>query len=318
MTCFFTVCNRKQLPEALALGESIRTHHPDARFAIGFADQLASLSLPKGVELIDIDRLKIPQLEEMSLRYHDFEFVHAVRPWFARFLLEEFSQSDSWVFLAPTTCVYHPLDEIIDLPSDFLLTPHITQGLPSSTSLDDKRILNMGMFHSNAWVARKTPDVMNLLQWWSERTIDRAFLDLCNGMCLDQLWLNYAPIHVKNWVIIRNSNWHIGLHNLLQNPIELNGQSPTLWQKNVLTIDFAGAQGFHPVWSDHLDVVTGNRVWATLFKTYHNRVKSYANPSWGEPSHYGRPTQVSSLRTFRKSVKSEIGHILQLIDKIDI
>lgn len=318
MTCFFTVCDRKQLPEALALGESIRANHSDARFVIGLADRLNLSNTIGKTEIITADQLKISALAEMSNRYYDFEFVHAVRPWFARHLIEQSSPEIDLVFLAPTTQLYQPIDNVLALSGDFLLSPNITQRLPESANLDDKRILNIGMFHSNAWVARKTPDVVKMLDWWCERTIDRAFFDLCNGMCLDQLWLNYAPIHVKNWRLIRNPIWHVGLHNALLHPVKMVNDTQMVGNDRVLTIDFAGIQGFHPVWSDHSQIISDNHGWSVLIRNYREMIKKNRSPAYTGLSGYGKPAPISPARNFRKSVKSELDQIIRLIDKIEL
>ncbi len=300
------------------MGKSIREHHKGAPFMIGWADEADLPGLPAGMEIIPVSDLALPQLAQMSGFYYDFELVHALRPWFARHLPERSPAISNWVFLAPTTMVYRSFDHLFDPGKDLLLTPHIADRLPASRHLDDKRILNIGMFHSNAWIARRSESVQNLLEWWSTRTIDRASFDLCNGMCLDQLWLNYAPIHVARSLVIRDPLWHLGLHNCLLHPLKLENAVPVVAGERVYTVDFAGLYGYHPVWSDHTALVAGHSEWTALTGGYRKNLetlKAFSLP--GNPA-YGRPASISSIRNFRRSVKSKLDNLTELIDQFEI
>lgn len=318
MTAFFTVCNRHQLPGAIALGKSIREHHKGASFIIGWADEVNLPAVPAGIEIIPVSDLDLPQLPQMSGLYYDFELVHALRPWFARHLLEHKPDISNLVFLAPTTMVYRSFEHLFDPGKDLLLTPHIVERLPASHNLDDKRILNIGMFHSNAWIARRSESVKNLLDWWSIRTIDRASFDLCNGMCLDQLWLNYAPVHVARSLIIRDPLWHIGLHNCLLYPVRLENTVPVINGEHAYTVDFAGLYGYHPVWSDHTALVAGRSGWASLLGGYRKNLETLKEFSLPGNAAYGQPAFISSVRNFRRSVKSKLDGMTDLIDQFEI
>lgn len=317
MTGFFTVCNRYQLAEAIALGESILLHHKNVRYVIGYADQTAIKNLPAGLELIPVTQLEIPQLEEMSERYLDFELVHALRPWFARYLFANSDAGGVWSFLAPATLVCRNFEDLSQPDIDFFLTPNILRPLPPSEHVDDKRILNIGMFNSNAWIARNTENVRDLLDWWSHRTIDRAFFDLCNGMCLDQLWLNYVPVHVPKWGMLRHPLWHLGLHNTADITFSMSNQVPAINGELFYTIDFTGLQHHHPVWSDHTDLAR-HPGWRLTLRNYKSRLENFAQYHIPGQATYGRPAPVSRFRNFRKSIKSELERIITLIDKVEI
>ncbi len=318
MTAFFTVCNRHQLPGAIALGKSILEHHKGAPFTIGWADSADVPGLPAGIDIIPVSDLELRQLPQMSGFYYDFELVHALRPWFARHLMERRPSVSNWVFLAPTVMVYRSFDHLFDPDYDLFLTPHIVQRLPESGGLDDKRILNIGMFHSNAWIARRSESVQNLLEWWSVRTIDRASFDLCNGMCLDQLWLNYAPIHVARSLVIRDPLWHLGLHNCLLHSLKFENDIPVVAGKRVYTVDFSGLLGYHPVWSDHAALVTGHSDWTSLAGSYFKNLETLKEFRLTGNAGYGRPAPISSMRNLRKSVKSKLDHLVKLIDQFEI
>src|SRR5690606_4858061 len=101
----------------------------------------------------------------MSERYYDFEFVHAVRPWFAQFLFKHSETGSEWVFLTPVSLVCRPLDDLVKPNQDFLLTANIIVPLPVNGNLEDKRILNIGMSNANTRMATNTEPVRMLLEW---------------------------------------------------------------------------------------------------------------------------------------------------------
>lgn len=317
MISFFTVCNRYHLAEAIALGDSIRTHHPTARYVIGYADS-APLSVPAiAYDIIPVEEIGVPYLTEMSERYYDFEFVHAVRPWFAQFLFKQSQTGSEWVFLTPVSLVCRPLDDLVKPNQDFLLTANILEPLPVNGNLDDKRILNIGMFNANAWMAKNTEPVRMLLDWWASRTVDRAFFDLCDGMCLDQLWLNYVPIHVPAWGIIRDPLWRLGLNNTPYTQFTMQRQLPSVNGVYFFTIDFTGLQGYHPVWSDH-HRLGQHPGWQIMHRNYKSLLENYTQYKIPGKAHFGKYAPISILRNFRKAVKSELDQIVKLIDKVEI
>lgn len=316
MKCIYTVCNANELAQAIALGISVRKFHPHQTFYIGWVGLSSPGLLPEGIELLPIYDVKIPEWDEMCLRYTPEELVMACRPWFARAILEQHKDCQQITFLSPTVFLYQSSD-LVNAGNELLLTPHLRQPLPTSALLDDKRILNIGMFHAGSWILIPTRETRFLLHWWSVRTTDRAKFDLCNGMCMDQLWLNYAPVWVPDTKIIDNPAWHFGLHSLLNYELSFHQDQYLVENIPLISVDFAGLIHFHPIWSDHKTMMSRYPLFGKLFKNYSELVRQFASlPKKAIPAPGINHTVV--FPKTRKNMVTQLRSLTSFIDRFDI
>jgi hypothetical protein len=315
MNIVFTVCNRTQLPNALALGTSVLRYHPDFIFYIGWVDAAPLPVVPKGFKILTAEELKISEWGEMCARYYDFELVAAARPWFAKGILKANPNCNQLTFLSPTTLLFDSMHEINNPETDLFLTPNITKPISVPNHLDDKRILNIGMFHSGSWILKPNNTTSKMLDWWAHRTIDRAKFDLCNGMCMDQLWLNYAPIWVEKTVQISHPGWHYGLHSILNKSLTESNGSFLVDNEKLISVDFTGLMQFDPIWSDYAALVNQNPVFKKLHKVYIEKVKTFDKIQSGKEPGYGIIPKISDQRLLRKNLAGKLKAITKFIDQ---
>ena len=288
-------------------------HNPDYTFCLGWVDSAPLNNLPPWVQLIRADELPIAQWESMIGQYCELELQAAIKPFLIRRLVSTFPDYQHLIYFAPTTQVFGCLEKIVD-PSAFIqLTPNRTEPIDEAAieGLDDKRILNIGMYHAGAIIFHQSEQLDTLLNWWEERAIDRHYLNLCDGMALDQLWLNYLPIYFDNVKTIRNSTWHIGLHSLI-------GESYTFNKNYVLSVDFAGIAAFHPIWSDHTKQALGHLDLSILAKAYMKRLAEMNMyvPQMGDI--YGNKVTVGNFRGLRKRVVKALATVVSGIEQYNL
>ncbi|GAB3182078.1 hypothetical protein [Telluribacter humicola] len=318
MNIFFTVCNRTELPNAIALGSSVKKYHPDAQMIIGWVDEAPVPSLPEEMLRLSVKLISIPGWATMYERYYDFELVAACRPWFAHYILQTNPECSRLVFLSPTTVLYQAIP-FTDLPeADLQLTPHITQPLPLTIELDDKRILNIGMYHAGAWILQHGTEAEKLLDWWKQRTYDRAHFDLCQGMCMDQLWLNFAPVWIRNTARINLPGWHLGLHSIAQRELNIVNGQYQVNNKPLITADFAGLTSYHPVWSDHQQLLKHNRTFEQLYREYKQGLEQYKKYQVNNTPAFGQTPDIKGSRQLRKGLVSNLKKVLTQIDEFEI
>jgi len=317
MDIIFTVCNRFTLPNAMVLAESVKLYQPDSIFYLCLVDNIKIDTLPENVNFLDVEEIGIAGWEEMCKRYYDFELVAACRPWFAKFILNRESiDLQTLTFLAPTVLLLGGMDPI-PLDCDLLLTPNIAAPLNKSSDLDDKRILNVGMFNSGSWTLRRGEATRSFLEWWAKRTFDRAKYDLCNGMCMDQLWLNYAPVLVPNTNFNNAGTWQYGLRSILNHNLTFSDQQYLVNGKKLLSVDFTGLACFDPVWSDHVNLISLNPTFRKLFREYEKRIAALKVPSnYDNSSPYGIVASVSRNRILRKKAVSALNSLMDFIDQV--
>ncbi|SEI74153.1 hypothetical protein SAMN05216327_103533 [Dyadobacter sp. SG02] len=316
MNIIYTVCNRTNLAHALALADSVLQHQPEDVFYIGLADTLSIDKLPAHVKLFPVSELAIPDFGRMSAEYYDFELLHAVRPWFGLGLLKKHPECRQLSFLSPTVILKKSFDSLLNTDSEFYLTPNISTPLKKSPILDDKRILNAGMYHSGSWTLRPSDKTIAALEWWAHRTIDRARFDLCNGMNTDQLWLNYMPIWIPATTTLHNSGWHYGLNAVLNKNLVLNGNDYEADGQPLISLEFAGLGHFDPIWSDHAALVTENKAFQELFMQYQRIVirKKQELEISGEPA-FGKYANILPNRLMRKGIAAKLKELNNYIDQ---
>ena len=318
MKIAFTVCNRRQLPHALVLADSLRQHSPEHRFVIGWVDRMTLPTLPDWIEVVYIEKLGIAEWESMQQQYYDFELVAASKPFFAKHLLTTHPGCSELVCFSPTSWVLSPLDQVAQQSAFLQLSPHRLRPIANPRNqLDDKRVLNIGMFQAGSWIMHPDGQEKAMLDWWGQRTADRGYFQLCDGMCLDQLWLNYLPIYHENVEAVRHPGWQHGLHAVPGSTLSSNGRQYFVDRQPLISLEFAGLESHHPVWSDHADLVAGHGIWDELRKMYRKELKKYALPSDRSTAIHGKKAPVKSGRRIRKKIVRWLHSLIHRIAHFD-
>ena len=231
-----TVCTISQLPDALTLGSSFGQHHPGEAFVIGLADDPARL--PAGFQcpypLLTAAACMTQDLRLLSAKYTPTEFVAACKPSFVRAVFTQFPNEDNVLYAAPETFIYQPLTPVYTQlqSATALLTPHITQPPADTNWPDEKAMQNVGLYSAGFLAFHRSSETDRLLIWWQDRVTERAFIDPCEGLCTDQLWLMYWPVFFENVRAVKDPGWQVALWNLPER--QLN-QTANGWQVNGTT-----------------------------------------------------------------------------------
>jgi len=207
-TLIFTVCTAEHYPFAQVLADSLPK---EFTFKVAIVGEVAAGAL----DVVRLRELPFEVIPEMQQRYDTPALVAAAKPFFARYFLQQ-NGIENVIYFDPTMLIFGDFDEILQKSTtyDIVLTPRLTRKFGASTYGDEKMFLNTGMYDNGFFALRKSPNTFRFLEWWQQRLTDRAYLDLCNGMNHDQLWLNYVPILFENSCIYKNIGWNVGLQNL--------------------------------------------------------------------------------------------------------
>ncbi len=134
---------------------------------------------------------------------------------------------------------------------------------------------------------------------------ERAFVDFCAGLCLDQLWLMHVPVFFRDVVIISDPGWHVALWNLPERQLRADGSGwrvsgPTGSDQPLLFANFKGLhrpdEGYFP----HQNRLRLNsRPDSTaLLAAYRRALLSHSHPTLTgtRPAYGWRRAAVQSLR----------------------
>ncbi len=251
-----TICTIRQLPQAFALADSFCQYSAQPKnpksVLIGLADD--PTQLPFGFvspyPLLPVaDWLPATELAALSSVYTPTEFVAAVKPAFIAEAFRSYPTINQFVYADPNIQFVSSLTPIWEqlTSANLLLTPHITQSPNDGQWPDEKYFQNVGLYSSDFLVFRRSAETDRLLAWWDDRVRERAYINACEGLCLDQIWLMHIPVFFRDVRVIRNPGWHVALWNLPERTIRQEGTS---WRATGPTaenqpVQFVNVKGLH-------------------------------------------------------------------------
>ena len=181
-----TVVTPDHLARARVLARSLREHHRDARVTALVVGDPPAATEP--FEVLGLDALDCPLLEDMVAAYEPFPLMCALKPWLLLHLLE---QSPAVLYLDSDIRVYGPLDGAV-AGHGLTITRHLLGPLPrDGRHPSEEDILVAGAF--NGGVIGAGRDARGFLAWWAERLVQECAIDPARGLFLDQRWLELAP-----------------------------------------------------------------------------------------------------------------------------
>ncbi|WP_428653576.1 glycosyl transferase [Runella sp.] len=249
MTLAFTLCSINYLAQARTLGDSLKRTNPHIRFVIGLVDRLDTAHVPANklpeFELLELHRIGIDGLDEMCEHYNITELNTAVKPYFFRYFFDKIPQIKNVIYFDPDIIVYQPLTALEALleKNDFVLTPHLTTPIDDQLTPNELHHLNTGVYNLGFIALNKSPEALDFVKWWEEKLFDECKIDLCNGLFVDQHWVNFAPVFWNNVHVEKHPGWNAAYWNLHERAFTNNANTHLV---NGLPVVFFHYSGYDP------------------------------------------------------------------------
>ena len=218
MSLTFTICSNNYLSQAIVLGNSLLKHNPDYTFKICLVDrkivEIDYASIP--FEIIEVQNIGMVAFEEMFKRYNIIELNTAVKPFCFNFFFKKVPDAELVFYLDPDIVVYNPFMELESalIENEIVITPHFTSPINDNKNQAETDFLNSGLYNLGFLGLKKGEESKKLLSWWSERLIDKAFINLEKGMFTDQIWINFVPLFFNKVHILKNPGYNMAYWNL--------------------------------------------------------------------------------------------------------
>ncbi len=230
MKIAYTVCSLNRLGQVVVLAKSLLQHNPEYRFIVGLADEILDRIDVKSfpfIEFISLSTLQIPQLDKMDKQYNIFELSCALKAFYGNHLFEKYNP-EILLYFDTDICVYNSFDTIEEALNNhsILLSPHFISAPPDDGKYPLERdVLNSGLYNGG-FIGLKNGLIAKLfLSWWQQRLSDQGFYNVCEGMMVDQLWLNLVPIYFKEFHFLTNEGCNLAYWNMHERKLtEKNGQ----------------------------------------------------------------------------------------------
>ena len=242
MNTIFTICSNNYLAQAKTLGDSVLKYHPNHNFTIVLCDKLSQeidYSAFTNFNIIEAHNIGIDNFEYMTKNYNIVELNTAIKPFVFDFL---FKSNDIVIYLDPDTCLFDSLEDIEnDLKNhNAVLTPHIFSPIaidgmqPTENTFTNYGIYNLGFF-----AAKNTSETKKLINWWQENLKTNCKIDVSNGIFVDQLPMNFAPIFFDEIKVNKNPCINVAPWNLHERKIDFQNGHFRVNDKKLVMFHFS-------------------------------------------------------------------------------
>ncbi|CAG5068505.1 hypothetical protein DYBT9623_01236 [Dyadobacter sp. CECT 9623] len=321
MTIAFTICSINYLAQARTLGDSLKATNPDVKFFIGLVDTLEGIAFESSYKpdfpMIEIDKIEIRDFQEMAERYNITELNTAVKPFYFTYFFKHYPEATEVIYFDPDIIVFQPLTELVNSLQKYnaVVTPHIITPIEDQLTPNELHHLNTGVYNLGFVAFSRSEQITQFIAWWEEKLRYECLIDLCNGLFVDQNWMNFLPVFVQNTLIERNPGYNAAYWNLhertfnnIDNQFIINGQFPLI---------FFHYSGYDPAKPDILSKYQdrfelADRTDLTeLFAIYRNSLLSKGNAYYRKfPCAYIKPAPVRRYQRVRKFLKKPIHYVI--------
>jgi hypothetical protein len=223
----FTLCSNNFLAQAAALGDSILERDPETKFLIGLVDQLdpkIDYGQFSDFELIPYADLGYPEFEEMLARYNIIEFNTAVKPFYFEYLFRTRPEVDRIYYIDPDILFYQSISHLENSweNASALLTPNLLY-LPEKTVRGELASLKHGINNLGFIGIARCEEGQQLIAWWKERLTYHCRLDKCNGIFVDQKWMDIAALFFTQIKSIKHPGWNMAWWNITERKLIREG-----------------------------------------------------------------------------------------------
>lgn len=254
------------MAKARVLANSLKTYEPDSLFYIFLCDvKTDSIDYSSFAdEVIPIAEIE-PAFMSLAQKYSIVELNTCLKPTACEFLFCE-RGADNVIFLDPDIKLYNSLTNIYNklVESAIVLTPHICTPIPIDHKTPGENLFNnFGLYNLGFIGLSNRPIVLKFLLWWKNHTYHQGFIDVWNGIFVDQLPINHAPIFFPDVTIELNMGVNMAPWNLHERYLSIDNKSYLV--NGVSKLIFYHFSGFE---TDYLE----------LPQLYYNRYKLVDRP----------------------------------------
>lgn len=231
MKIAFTICSNNYLSQAKTLGDSLVKYNPDYKFVIGLCDkknEAIDYHFFEPYEIIEVENIDIPNLDWMIENYNIVELNTSIKPFYFQHFIKKYSNIDLIIYFDPDIKIYNSLAglELEMKNSTALLTPHIVSPIPLDNKIPDEKVfLNFGIYNLGFIAIKPSCESSKLLDWWSERLSIQSFININDGLFVDQLPMNFAPLFFNDICVSKTPSYNFAYWNFHERTLSLKENS---------------------------------------------------------------------------------------------
>ena len=220
MTLVFTLCSVNYLAQAHTLGDSLREQNPGFEYIIGLVDKLETKDIDKSklpdYQLLEVDKINIPDFEGMCDRYDITELNTAVKPYYFDYFLKSRPEITNIIYFDPDIIVFDKLTHLEKNLEKYniVVTPHITTPYNDDKWQNEEDVVNTGVFNFGFVAIKRSESAEKMINWWCTKLYKECVIDLCNGLFVDQHWAEFFPVFFDKVLIDKHLGNNVAYWNL--------------------------------------------------------------------------------------------------------
>ncbi len=216
----FTICSINYLAQARVLSNSLKKTNPDYDFVIGLCDRVEGSGVDteklKGLNLLEVHNIGIQAFGEMCDRYDITELNTAVKPFYIDYFFKNHPDIESVIYFDPDIEIFEPLTGIEEGLSshNIVLTPHFYTPIFDEKSRTEQQMFVNGIYNLGFLAVSRSEETQKFLDWWMYKLRKECYMDIQNGMFVDQLYCNMVPLYYQGVKIDKYPGYNIAYWNL--------------------------------------------------------------------------------------------------------
>jgi hypothetical protein len=196
-----------------------------------------------------------------------------------------------------------------------VLTPHINTPIEDQLTPNELHHLNTGIYNLGFVAFSRSEENDQFISWWEEKLRYECLIDLCNGLFVDQNWMNFLPVFVPNTHLERNPGYNAAYWNLHERTF--SKEDDTFYVNGTEPLIFFHYSGYDPAKPEILSKYQnrfelGKRKDLTaVFDLYKNSLINNGNAYYRNfQCSYIKPTPVRRYQRVRKFIKMPINYVI--------
>jgi lipopolysaccharide biosynthesis glycosyltransferase len=327
MTIAFTICSINYLAQAQTLKESLTATNPEITFFVGLVDRLKDVNFEEKFQpdfpLLEIHQIGIEGFDEMCDRYNITELNTAVKPFYFSYFWKTYPDADKVIYFDPDIIVFRPLTDLLAnlSESEAVLTPHLLTPIDDRKTPNELHHLNTGVYNLGFVAFRRTEKSISFVKWWEEKLRYECLIALCDGLFVDQNWMNFLPVFLEKVHIERDPGYNMAYWNLHERTIST--KEDTYYVNETYPLTFFHYSGYDPKkpsvlskYQDRFDIAARPDL-HSLFQYYGARLDANGQEYYRHfPCAYIKPVKVLRYQRVRSALKRPLQLLSQAIDTI--
>ena len=280
MQIAFTVCTNSHLGQAKTMADSLTKRNPNYKVCIGLVDKLTpdidQAHFAPHV-LIEIEDIKIDRFEQLLTQYNLLEMSCLAKPYFAAYLFDTQPLLQKLLYFDTDMLIFGDLARVETLleAHNVVVTPHMMTPFADDNKTPELRIfLKSGTYNAGFFALKRGAETARFLSWWQEHVRREGYVNFCEGMFLDQLCLNFAPLFFEGVLSQTDPSYNVAYWNLHERQVSERGG--VFWVNEHAPLLFFHFSGYRHQWPNRISIHQNRHQWNDrpelwpLFKEYHD------------------------------------------------